>query len=333
MERKQKKTIDYDTHWKTIITNLFEDFILFFLPDAHKLIDFKIPVTFLEQELHKIIADKIKKGHVLNDKLVKVHLKNGSEKWFLIHIEVQSSFDSNFPDRMFTYFYRIYDKYDQKVTAIAIYTGSKNPKSYNTFNYEFLGTKVQYEFNSVKIDSFTENELLISDNPFAIAVLASKYLIQSKGDGQKRYSYKHKLIEIARKRNLKHDQIVSLLKFIYLILVLPEELELKFKNEITAKHIKSKDMKYEPIETDMKFSNQLHLALYGETYDERQERVIKEVSKKVSRKVSRKVSKKEKTSFIKKLFVETDWSDEKIADIADTTVEFVKEIRKDNHKI
>ena len=189
------------------------------------------------------------------------------------------------------------------------------------FIYAFLGTKVHYEFNSVKIDSFTEKELLLSENPFAIAVLAGKYLIKSKNDGPKRYSYKHKLIEIARKRNLKDDQIVSLLRFIHLILVLPKELELKFKSEITAKHIKSKDMKYEPIETDMKFSNQLHLALYGETYDERQERVIKKVSK--------KVSKKEKTSFIKKLIGATDWPDEKIATIADTTVEFVKEVKKE----
>ena len=80
-------------------------------------------------------------------------------------------------------------------------------------------------------------------------------------------------------------------------------------------------MKYEPIETDMRFSNQLHLAMYGETYDERQKRVVKEVSK--------KVRKKEKTSFIKKLFVETDWPDEKIATIVDTTVEFVKEVKKE----
>ena len=313
MEKNKKTSIDYDTHWKTIITNLFEDFVLFFLPDAHKLIDFQAPVVFLEQELHKIIADKVKKGHVLNDKLVKVHLKDGSEKWFLIHIEIQSSFDSSFPDRMFTYFYRIYDKYNQKITAIAIYTGSKNPRNYNKFNYAFLGTKVHYEFNSIKVNSYTEKELLLSDNPFAIAVLASKYLIKSKGDGPKRYSYKHKLIEIARKQNLNHNQIVSLLRFIYLILVLPEDLELKFEDEITAKHIKKpSDMKFKPIKTDMRFSNKLHLAMYGETYDEKQKRV--------------------KTSIIKKLFIETDWSDQKIANIVDATVEFVNEVRVKNLK-
>ena len=63
LEKNQNAPIDYDTHWKSIITNLFEDFVLFFLPNAHKLIDFQTPVVFLEQELHKIIAKEWSKNN------------------------------------------------------------------------------------------------------------------------------------------------------------------------------------------------------------------------------------------------------------------------------
>ena len=56
------------------------------------------------------------------DKLVQVYLKDGSEKWILIHIEVQGYNDLNFPERMFKYFYyRIYDKYGKKIVALAIF--------------------------------------------------------------------------------------------------------------------------------------------------------------------------------------------------------------------
>ena len=66
LELEDRPIIDYDTHWKEIITNLFEDFIAFFMPNAYPLVDFNQPVEFLEQELHKIVADNKKKGKVIS---------------------------------------------------------------------------------------------------------------------------------------------------------------------------------------------------------------------------------------------------------------------------
>jgi hypothetical protein len=46
-------------------------------------------------------------GKRLADVLVKVFLKDGSEKWLLIHIEVQGYYEKEFGRRMFIYNYRI----------------------------------------------------------------------------------------------------------------------------------------------------------------------------------------------------------------------------------
>jgi len=196
LNSKDKLRIDYDTQWKEIISSLFEDFIKFFLPQAYKLINFQYTIQFLEQELYKLIADKYTKGKVINDKLVKVKLKDGEEKWILIHIEIQSAYETNFAERMFTYFYRIYDRYEKKITAIAIYLGEKKPKYYDKFTYDFLGTSNIYKFNTYHIIDQKEKELLNSKNPFAIVVLASKYLVKSKSDADKRFIFKHKLLSI-----------------------------------------------------------------------------------------------------------------------------------------
>jgi hypothetical protein len=60
------------------------------------------------------------------DKLVKVFTKPSSgkrgkkkaeEMWILIHIEVQSQYDSQFTLRMYIYNYRIFDLYGQKVVS------------------------------------------------------------------------------------------------------------------------------------------------------------------------------------------------------------------------
>jgi len=56
------------------------------------------------------------------DKLVKVFLLSGREKWVLIHIEVQGYPDADFEERMFIYYYCIFDKYKTKVVSLAILT-------------------------------------------------------------------------------------------------------------------------------------------------------------------------------------------------------------------
>ncbi|MGG3691056.1 hypothetical protein ABEU88_18030, partial [Caldifermentibacillus hisashii] len=83
---------DYDALWKKIISELFEEFILFFAPDLYEAIDFGKGIVFLEQELHKVII-KHKKGKKIADKIVKVSLKNGEEKYVFIHIEIQGKKD------------------------------------------------------------------------------------------------------------------------------------------------------------------------------------------------------------------------------------------------
>src|SRR5690625_83355 len=84
------QVIDYDGLWKKIIRDLFEEFILFFAPELHSLIDFNRTPNFLQQELYKEIIDN-KKGKNIADLIVKVPLKSGTEKWVYIHIKVQGA--------------------------------------------------------------------------------------------------------------------------------------------------------------------------------------------------------------------------------------------------
>ncbi len=207
---------------------MFEDFVAFFLPAAYPLIDFEKPVEFLEQELHQVIADKLQKGKVINDKLVKVCLKDGEEKWILIHIEIQSYFERDFSRRMFTYFYRIFDQYEKEITAIAIYTNESVQKNYKKFEYNFLGTKLNYEYNTYLIRDSKEEVLMKSENPFALAILATKYFQGTKKDAEKRFAFKKKLVELSREKDYSKQQIIHLFRFIDLLLQLPVNLEQKF---------------------------------------------------------------------------------------------------------
>lgn len=80
---------EFDTPWKDILQIYFEEFILFFFPQAHTEIDWTRQPEFLDKELQQVVRDA-ELGRRLVDKLVKIYLKTGLEAWVLIHVEVQS---------------------------------------------------------------------------------------------------------------------------------------------------------------------------------------------------------------------------------------------------
>lgn len=97
----------------------FEAFVEFFYPDIHTDINFSRPPEILSNELRKILPHS-KLGNRRADALIKVYLKNGLERyiWVYIHIEVQGKKDTDFPERLFVYYYRIFEKFREPGTGI-----------------------------------------------------------------------------------------------------------------------------------------------------------------------------------------------------------------------
>ena len=71
----------------------------------------------------------------------------------------------------FTYFYRILDKYGKPATAIAIFTDSNKKFKPSLYEYDYLGTKNTFQFNTYKIVEQEEKALEESKNPFATLIL------------------------------------------------------------------------------------------------------------------------------------------------------------------
>ncbi|WP_338788297.1 hypothetical protein [Metabacillus sp. FJAT-53654] len=228
--------VDYDGLWKKLIYELFEEFVLFFATDLYEKIDFLKEPEFLQQELFQEIINE-RKGRQVADQIVKVFLKSGEEKWLLIHIEVQGDRDPDFAKRMFRYYYRIFDKYDQEIVAIALLTDTSKHFRPNTFHRTSYGTVLTYEYNIYKFIDQDKTKLLQSSNPFAIAVLAGKLANEAKNDSEKRYRFKRKLIQLVLQKNdypqeERYIYLSALIYFIDYLLQIPIELTQKLQNEI-----------------------------------------------------------------------------------------------------
>lgn len=121
------------------------------------------------------------KGVRFVDQLVKVYLKDGGEKYVLCHIEVQSSKGKgDLAERMFHYYYKVYDKYKAPITTIAILVDESSNYNPSSYKVEFMGTIIHYNFNCYKILDQIESALRDDSNPFAVVVLTTLLAIKNK---------------------------------------------------------------------------------------------------------------------------------------------------------
>ncbi|MGK5091679.1 hypothetical protein WDW89_06635 [Deltaproteobacteria bacterium TL4] len=213
-----------DEIWKEIIELLFEEFCAFFLPDLAKHIDFQKEVEFLEKERARLFPESEEIGRRV-DKLIKVYLKSGQEQWILIHVEVQGYRDTNFSERMFVYYYRVYDRFKQKLVAFALFTDPSPNYKPERYDYEFYGTKLEYSYRHYKVLEQEESELLNQSNPFALAIIAAQYALKAKGNEDQKIVFKLKLIRILLECEYSKEQIRHLFRFIDGLLKLNDEMK------------------------------------------------------------------------------------------------------------
>ena len=203
---------------KSAFEEFFPDLLHFFFRNANDIFNFDLGFEFLDKELSELFPVLKKKvGSRFVDMLVKAHLQNGEEEWILVHIEIQGEGSKDFPKRMHQYWYRIYDRYEVDIVALAVFTGNHNQKRSNRFHKEFLGTRITYEYNVYHILDHSEHELLAMNNPFALIVLAAqKTLAINKIPevelGFQRLAIAKAMIQMEKYDNLKIKRFLFFLK-------------------------------------------------------------------------------------------------------------------------
>lgn len=224
---------EYDSPWKQILQLYFEDFMLFFFPQAHGEIDWTRQPEFLDKELEQVVRDA-ELGKRLADKLVKIYRIGGEESWILIHLEIQSQSESDFSERMFIYNYRIYDRYKRSVASLAVLGDEQVNWRPNQFGYELFGTKVEFQFPIVKLLDYQQrqSELEASRNPLATVVMAHLAAVQTKSDRLQRKQQKLSLVRRLYQQGFEREDVLNLLAFVDWVLTLPQDLEREFQHEV-----------------------------------------------------------------------------------------------------
>jgi hypothetical protein len=222
---------DYDSGWKEIIEIYFSQFVKFYYPELDKIIDYEKGYEFLDKELLEIITES-NVGNREADKLVKVYLKSGEEKWILFHIEVQVQKAKDLAQRMYIYNYKIFEKYKKDVVSILI-LGDDN-KTYRPSKYErkYEGCRLLFEYKLVKLIDYNKTNLERNKNVFATITLSHLKALEAGSDKEKKKIFKLELVRKLRKKGYTIDELKNLHKFIDWLIRLPVEDEKEIKEEV-----------------------------------------------------------------------------------------------------
>ena len=224
---------NYDSPWKEAVEHYFPEFIEFYFPEANAQIDWSKEHVFLDQELRAVVQDA-ELGKRFVDKLVRVTLLNGDEKWIYIHIEVQGTRQTEFAERMFVYNYRLYDRYRRPIASMAVLADEHPNWRPDYFSYGVLGSETSIRFPIAKLTDYHDkvNELLAADNSFAIVTATHILTQRTRKNDEERYQAKRLLVRLLYQRKWDKQRVIDLFSVIDWMMRLPEELEQQLWQEI-----------------------------------------------------------------------------------------------------
>ncbi|MBK1621844.1 hypothetical protein CKO42_26420 [Lamprobacter modestohalophilus] len=227
---------DDDSPWKEALERFFPEFLALLFPTVHAEIDWSQGVQFLDKEFQQLVREaKTTKRYA--DKLVGVTLRDGTAVWVLIHVEVQGEAETAFAERMYTYHYKIRDRYQVPVASLAVLADTDQgfrPQHYGTRLWD---CRVDFRFPMVKLLDYAEPErwaeLEASDNVFALVVMAQ---IRAKvtDDAETLKGWKFRLIRLMYERGYEQARILELFRLIDWMIRLPKALEADFRQTLYA---------------------------------------------------------------------------------------------------
>lgn len=159
---------------------------------------------------------------------------DGAEAWVLVHIEIQSQEETDFANRIFVYYYRLFDRYNRQVVSLAVLADERASWRPSHFSSELWGCKVSFNFPIVKLLNYQArwDELEASSNPFATVVMAHLKAQETRRNLLEREHAKFILTRRLYDLGYNREQIIRLFHCIDWLMRLPDDLDQQFWRDV-----------------------------------------------------------------------------------------------------
>ena len=231
---------DGDSMWKTLMQLNFDEMLESILPELAALVDKRRKAEFLDKEMKDLQAF-MGAGWQAPDLLAKVPVKGGRDIWLALHVEVQGKGGGDFPERMFYYHSMIRFKYLKRkeyeegavdeaggggrktartrrgvvdVVSLAILTARRPKGEPEIFEHALFGNELRYAYPTVRLWELDVKRLEKSHNPFDLALLAARRMIDSGRSDNKRIAFLKQLGGLLDERGWTRERCLALYRFI-----------------------------------------------------------------------------------------------------------------------
>jgi predicted transposase YdaD len=307
-----------DILWKSVLERVFDDLLRFVFPEADEVFDLQKKLGFLDKELAELYPTPEQEADVRHvDKLIEVSRKDGTGEWVLVHLEVQGETKAEdrpfFGERMFRYFYRIFDHYQKPIAAIAIFTGPDGHLLPDKFEYVFMNTRLQYQFTTLNIRDFSDQDLRESNNPFAwVVLIAKKALLEGRVIDEKLLEGKLMLFrELYQNRTFDKQKLRAILIFLVNYI--------RFKDPETNRIFRERVDQFTDKKSTMDIWEQVAVWQKEDAFEEGMNKGLQEG-------LQKGVQKSQERS-VRNLLSDTEFSIDKIASLVEVPVAFVEKIK------
>ena len=204
-------TTDFDGAWKEALERYLAPFLALCFPQAHADIDWTTPPQFLDTELQQVAPDE-PHGRQHVDKLVRIFRRGGADAWVLVHVEVQSQRDRDFPQRIFRYHARLFDRYQRQVVSLAVLGDEQEYWRPDHFIYALWGCELDLVFPIVKLLAFDPDSLKNEPNIFAMVIWLHRDAQETRHNPQERMRRKVAQYRRVLQRGHHADDVRALLR-------------------------------------------------------------------------------------------------------------------------
>lgn len=222
---------DYDGAWKEGLKRRLNGFLDDYFPRIAARIDWGVEPVWQDRELEQVLA-RLGKGNPAVDLLVKLQLKDGDEQSFLLHIEVQSSKESGFERRVHLYHSGIFFAFGIRAATLAVLADLNRDWAPGEDRWELEDFQSVLRFPTCKLIEKLDNEW---KNQHTIPIELARAQIaalRTAGDQAGRFRAKMNLMKSVYALGYTADDVREIYALIDHMMLLSEDLQLRFRQEI-----------------------------------------------------------------------------------------------------
>ena len=222
---------DYDGAWKEALRKYFRAFMQMYFPAVYGHIDWAAELEWYDKELSQVLGQPGSRNRTV-DVLVKVRLLSGDEQWILVHLEIQTSFEPDFAERIGLYNAGLYWSFRQRVATLVILADLNRHWLPQEDEFRLADFHSRLEFPICKLVEHLETDWRDDHSLPVLLARAQVAALRTASDPEGRFRAKWQLVRGLYELGYNAEQVRELFRLIDWMMHLREDLSKRFRIDL-----------------------------------------------------------------------------------------------------